>query len=207
MAGKKSLATKKSTKQRGAVARPPARADEVLQLADLKADPRNARKHTTRNLSTIANALREVGAARSIVITEGNTVQCGNATIQAALAVGITKVRVIDSAGDELIAVRRTGLSTRQKTRMALFDNQAAALAEWEPDIIKELEPDDLDGIFLAEELSDILGIEKVLKEKDLGNIGDMQYRVVVKCQDEEHQGKLLAQFEADGLECTAMIS
>lgn len=61
--------------------RSPAR---VSTIRDLTADPKNARRHTDRNVSTIATALRKVGAARSIVIDEQGVVLAGNATIQAA---------------------------------------------------------------------------------------------------------------------------
>jgi hypothetical protein len=41
---------------------------EIIGLSDLKPDPQNARKHTPRNVAMVADALQEVGAARSIVI-------------------------------------------------------------------------------------------------------------------------------------------
>ena len=49
------------------------------------------------------------GAARSIVIDEGNVVLAGNGTTDAAAEAGIAHVRVVEAAGDELIAVRRRG--------------------------------------------------------------------------------------------------
>ena len=56
-----------------------------------------------------------------------------HATVQAAASAGITGVRVIETDGSELVAVRRTGLSAEQKRRLALFDNRAAGLArEWD---------------------------------------------------------------------------
>jgi DNA modification methylase len=109
----------------------------VKTLAELVPDPRNARKHGERNLQMIAGALREVGAARSIVIDESGVVLAGNGVRTAAELAGITKVKVVDAEGDELVAVRRSGLTPEQKTALALYDNRAGELSEWDPDVVK----------------------------------------------------------------------
>ena len=97
-------------------------------------------------MKTIADALREVGAARSIVIDEDNVVLAGNATIEAAADAGITKVHVLEADGDTVIAVRRHGLTRQEKARLALYDNRAAELAEgWDVDVLKELQSDGVD--------------------------------------------------------------
>jgi ParB-like chromosome segregation protein Spo0J len=129
-----------------------------LALTDLTPDPRNARRHTERNLSQIETSLREVGAARSIVVDETGTILAGNATVQAASQVGIERVRVIETDGSELVAVRRTGLSPEQKRRLALFDNRAAELAEWDAGVLAALADEtDLSALWDDEELSAIL--------------------------------------------------
>jgi hypothetical protein len=102
-----------------------------MQIHDLKPDPANRRSHTPRNLDMITAGLQQVGAARSIVIDEENTILAGNGVTEAAAAAGITKLRVIDAAGDELIAVRRSGLTPEQKRKLAIYDNRTAELAEW----------------------------------------------------------------------------
>lgn len=79
----------------------------------------------------VVDALREVGAARSIVIDEDGMILAGNGVTEAATAAGITKVRVIHAEGDELIAVQRSGLTPDQKRALAMFDNRTAELAEW----------------------------------------------------------------------------
>jgi hypothetical protein len=111
----------------------------------------------------ISEALQEVGAARSIVIDEDGWVLAGNATIDAAGQAGIEKVRVIDAEGDEIIAVRRSNLTRRQKTRLALYDNQTADLAEWDDDVLKKMFEKDakiFDKIFRENELQEF-GIEQ----------------------------------------------
>lgn len=81
----------------------------------------------------IADAMQRVGAARSIVIDEDGVVLAGNATVEAAAQAGIEKLRVVDATGDELIAVRRTGLTPEQKADLKVSDNRTAELATWDP--------------------------------------------------------------------------
>jgi ParB-like chromosome segregation protein Spo0J len=130
----------------------------ALSLTDLTPDPKNARRHTERNLAQIETSLREVGAARSIVVDETGTILAGNATVQAASQVGIEKVRVVDVDGSELVAVRRTGLSPEQKRRLALFDNRTSELAEWDAGVLATLaEETDLSALWDEDELAAIL--------------------------------------------------
>jgi DNA modification methylase len=153
-------------KDSGARRRPnDTRSQALTSLAQLTRDPRNSRKHTPRNVGAIANSLREVGAARSIVIDEDDVILAGNATVTAATEAGLG-LRVVESNGDEIIAVRRRGLTAKQKTRLALFDNRAAELAEWDIDILRGLEPEDLAGMFTDEEFAELTKLEKVF-DKD----------------------------------------
>jgi hypothetical protein len=141
-----------------AAQKPTREAPDGLSLADLVPDRRNARRHTARNLAQIEAALTEVGAARSIVIDEDGTILAGNATVQAASQVGIEKVRIIETDGTELVAVRRTGLTPEQKRRLALFDNRAAALAEWDAGVLAALADEiDLSALWEDDELAAIL--------------------------------------------------
>jgi ParB-like chromosome segregation protein Spo0J len=98
--------------------------NESQPLDNLTPDPRNARHHPERNLSLLATSLQEVGAARSIVVDEDGVILAGNATVTAAAQAGIHRVRIIDTDGSELVAVRRTGLTPEQKRRLALLDNR-----------------------------------------------------------------------------------
>lgn len=131
----------------------------MQHIGDLRPDPANARRHTSRNVGTIEAALREVGAGRSIVIDENGTVLVGNATIEAAAAAGIEKLQVIDADGETIIAVRRSNLSPEQKRRLALFDNRAAELAEWDTEVLAAMADagDDMGGLWSDEELAALI--------------------------------------------------
>lgn len=132
---------------------------ETAPLASLGHDLKNAREHNDRNLQMIERSLREVGAARSIVIDEDNVILAGNATVDAAAQAGIERVRVVDADGEEIIAVRRAGLTPEQKTRLALLDNRAADLADWDSTVLASLAEDtNLADLWEADELAELLG-------------------------------------------------
>jgi hypothetical protein len=132
--------------------------NQHAHIKDLSHDPKNARKHTPRNVGTIVSALHEVGAARSIVIDEDGVVLAGNATLDAAAEAGITRLRVIETDGQELVAVKRIGLTAEQKTRLALYDNRAAELAEWDDEVLKALAMEgQLSGMWNEDELAALL--------------------------------------------------
>ena len=131
----------------------------VKHLSDLHQDPKNARAHNPRNVGMIADALREVGAARSGVIDEDGRILAGNATWEALAEAGIERVRVVKADGNEWVVVQREGLTEEQKRRLALYDNRAAELADWDPEILAELAQDDglLEGLWSEGELEDLL--------------------------------------------------
>ena len=132
-------------------------------MGSLVSDPENARKHNPRNIGAIVDSLHEVGAARSIVIDEDNVILAGNGVVEAAAEAGIENVRVIEADGNEIIAVRRRGLTALQKKRLALFDNRTAELAEWDPEELARLDkecPEALEGMFHDDELEVLLGDE-----------------------------------------------
>lgn len=104
----------------------------VTHIKDLVPDPANRRAHNPRNLGMVVDALHQVGAARSIVIDEDNVILAGNGVTEAAAEAGITRVRVIEADGQELIAVRRTGLTEDQKRALAIYDNRTGELATWD---------------------------------------------------------------------------
>lgn len=144
---------------------------KIKTLADLKPDSRNARKHNPRNIGMITESLGRVGAARSIVIDEDGNILAGNGTVEALAEVGIHKVKVVETDGEEIVAVMRKGLSPEQKIELALADNRTAELAEWDPVVLEELSveiPEIIGEFFRENELDQILGelIESEVEEE-----------------------------------------
>ncbi len=101
-------------------------------ISDLTFDPANARVRTAKGAKMIEDSLQEVGAARSIVIDENNVILAGNGTVEAAGQIGIERVKIVEASGDEIIAVRRKGLTDEQKKKLAYYDNRTGDEAEWD---------------------------------------------------------------------------
>lgn len=140
----------------------------MATIKDLKPDHRNARRRTDRSASLIQESLQRFGAARSIVIDEEGRVLAGNGTVEGAKAAGIEKVRIIEASGDELVAVRRSGLTEEQKIGLALADNRSSDLSEWDALMLEQLAAEqDLAPWFEADELAALLPNVEELPPKD----------------------------------------
>ena len=130
----------------------------MTSVKDLKTDHKNARKRTDRSSKLIAESLQRYGAARSIVIDEENRILAGNGTIEGAKAAGIKNVRVIETDGTEIIAVKRTGLSEDEKVGLALADNRTSDLSDWDQEMLCQLSNEhDLAPWFDEAELADLI--------------------------------------------------
>ena len=73
----------------------------LMTLSSLKADPKNARKHTPRNLAMLRHSLKQYGAARSIVVDENMQIIAGHGVVEAAADAGIEKMTLVEATGHE----------------------------------------------------------------------------------------------------------
>jgi site-specific DNA-methyltransferase (adenine-specific) len=147
----------------------------VTSIKDLKSDHKNARKRTDRSAALIAESLKRYGAARSIVIDEDGRILAGNGTIEGAKAAGIQNIRVIETDGTEIIAVKRTGLSEDEKIGLALADNRTSDLSDWDKDMLQQLsEEHDIAPWFDADDLAEILGTVEELPAEGLTDADDV---------------------------------
>lgn len=147
----------------------------MTSIKDLKSDHKNARKRTDRSAALIAESLKRYGAARSIVIDEDGRILAGNGTIEGAKAAGIQNIRVIETDGTEIIAVKRTGLSEDEKIGLALADNRTSDLSDWDKDMLQQLsEEHDIAPWFDADDLAEILGTVEELPAEGLTDADDV---------------------------------
>ena len=119
-------------------------------IKDLKLDDKNFNKHTEYGMSLLEKSLRENGAGRSILIDKDNNIIAGNGIIEAAGSIGLEKVKIVETSGDEIIAVKRTdiALDSDQGRQMAFADNAtAAADLNWDEELLQEhFTPEELRG-------------------------------------------------------------
>lgn len=128
---------------------------ENLDISKLLQDNRNANKGTQKGRAALRESLKELGTGRSILLDKNNRIIAGNKTTEAAIKEGIKNVRVVETIGDEVIAVRRKDLDLDgddgRARRLAYADNRIGELGlDWDMDIIKEdlFSIDGLDFLF-----------------------------------------------------------
>ena len=140
----------------------------MTSINDLKQDHKNARKRTNQSAELIQESIKRYGAARSIVIDEDNRILAGNGTIEGAKQAGIKNVRIIETDGSEIIAVKRTGLTEHEKVGLALADNRTSDLSDWDAEMLHQLsEEHDVSPWFDEEDLAEIIGeVEKLPGEE-----------------------------------------
>lgn len=118
----------------------------MASINELKFDDKNFNKHTEFGMSLLEKSLKENGAGRSILIDKDNNIIAGNGIIEAAGQAGFEKVKIVETAGDEIVAVKRTDISldSEQGRRMAFADNAtASADLEWDDDLLRQEFDDD----------------------------------------------------------------
>lgn len=114
----------------------------------IKYDKRNYRKHGDRNKQLIRKSLSELGAGRSILLDAEDSLIAGNGVYEQAEKLGIP-VRVIETDGTELIAVKRTDVHEDDEKRrlLAIADNTTSDSSEMDVQALQA----DLDPVTLED--------------------------------------------------------
>ena len=109
-----------------------------MKAPEIKFDPRNYRKHSEQNKKVIKKSLQELGAGRSVVIDADDTLVAGNGVYEQAQKLKMP-VRVVETDGSELVVVKRTDIHAddEKRRKLALADNAAGDLSEWNDDLLR----------------------------------------------------------------------
>jgi len=194
-------------------AQPAKLAIETVPVGSLSLDPANLRRHPERNLETIKASLRRFGQQKPIVVGPNNVVVAGNGTLEAAKALGWTEIAIV-----------RTSLSGSDAVAFGIADNRTAELAEWDDglaDVLAALAAEDealRDAAgFDADELAGLLAAgndhwsetsgRSTGDKMGVGTMGDIEYRVIVDCEDEDAQASLIEKLEQEGHVCRPLMS
>ena len=102
-------------------------------------DRRNYRIHTEQNLQAISKSLQDCGAGRSILIDKDDEIIAGNGCYQEAEKLGIP-VRIVETDGSELIAVKRTdiGQGDQKRKQLAIMDNSTSDLSFFDENMLQQ---------------------------------------------------------------------
>jgi hypothetical protein len=133
-------------------------------LDQLTPDPMNPNAGTRRGREMLEESLETLGVGRSILLDKNGAIIAGNKTAQAATALGMGDVVIVQTDGSQVVAVQRTDLDLEHDTkakRLALMDNRVGEIdLEWDKEVIQQLNennPEVLEGLFTDLEILDIL--------------------------------------------------
>lgn len=111
--------------------------EELTSISDLIHDEKNANKGTERGREMLSKSLQRFGFGRSLLLDKNNKIIAGNKTTEAAGKTGFEKVRIIESDGKEIIAVKRVDLDLDKDPtarELAFADNRVAEVdLDWNP--------------------------------------------------------------------------
>ena len=98
------------------------------KITDLHFDKKNANKHTQKGLRLVEKSLSKLGAGRSILIDKNNNIIAGNGVIETAGQIGMDKLQIVETTGDEIVVVKRTDidLNSKKGRELAIADNYSA---------------------------------------------------------------------------------
>lgn len=99
----------------------------MRDVASLRLDPRNARKHPKRSIDEIKSSLLQFGQQKPIVVDASGQVVAGNGTLVAAGELGWTE-----------LWAETTTLDPKAAKAYAIVDNRTAELSEWNNDLLVE---------------------------------------------------------------------
>lgn len=99
-----------------------------IKISDLTPDDKNYNKGSEFGNSLIEKSLRKFGAGRSILIDKNNKIIAGNKTIENAGAIGIDDIIIVETTGNQIVAVKRMDidLDSKKGRELALADNASA---------------------------------------------------------------------------------
>jgi hypothetical protein len=142
-----------------------------MKLSDLIFDNHNANLGTEKGTKLLESSLSKYGAGRSILIDRNNSIISGNKTIEMAGQLGFNNIKIVETTGQDIVAVKRMDLdlSTDKKARaLAYADNRVSEVdLSWDISQIKIDLPElpDLKEFFSEFELD--FSMDKISQESN----------------------------------------
>ena len=139
-------------------------AEKIIDIEQLAQDQHNFNKGTEQGQELMERSFKEMGAGRSILIDKNGNIIAGNKSQKAAIAAGIKKVRIIETTGDELVAVKRTDvdIDSAEGRKMAYLDNLTTQVnLTWDQTELEAVQAD-VEGFDIADFGFDIEDLPQV---------------------------------------------
>jgi hypothetical protein len=169
----------------------------------------NPRSRSQAAVDKVAASLKEFGWRQPIVVDASRVIVVGHTRWFAAKKLRLIRVP-IHIARD---------LTAEQVRAYRIADNRTNEETEWDEDLLS-MELQDLSDLdydlgltaFETEELEQLLGIGDNGDDEhggggaSTGELGDVQYQVIVTCEDEHAQGALCGELEERGFKCRLLM-
>ena len=139
-------------------------AEKIIDIEQLAQDQHNFNKGSEQGQELMERSFKEMGAGRSILIDRNGNIIAGNKSQKAAIAAGIKKVRIIETTGDELVAVKRTDvdIDSAEGRKMAYLDNLTTQVnLTWDETELQAVQAD-VEGFDIADFGFDIEDLPQV---------------------------------------------
>lgn len=94
--------------------------------SSLRSDPRNPRKHKSRQIKLLAKSIRSFGFVVPILVDQDNQIIAGHARLEAANLIGLDRIPVI----------RLDHLSPAQAQALLIAENRLSELSTWDPELL-----------------------------------------------------------------------
>lgn len=170
-------------------------------VEDLIPDNLNANKGSEFGQTLIENSLRQFGAGRSILIDKNNRIIAGNKTIENAASIGLEKVLIIETTGDQIVAVKRTDIDLDSKIgrEMAIADNATAkANIEWDEVNVQNLATE----FEIATEAWGIPDFSTSNDNLDEQSKKQISTKLIVECESLTSLNDLFMELQERGFKC-----
>ena len=170
-------------------------------IEQLIPDNKNFNKGTEYGQHLIEESLRKFGAGRSILLDKNNRIIAGNKTIENAVNVGLDNVIIVETDGNQIVAVKRKDidLDSAKGRELALADNATGkANLAWDEELIAQvaeqysIDPEDW-GVPMSEPETDT-------PEDDSKK--DISTKLIVECGDVSKLSILFSELQDRGFKC-----
>lgn len=171
-------------------------------IESLVPDNLNANKGTEYGQHLIEESLRKFGAGRSILIDKNNRIIAGNKTIENAVNVGLDNVIVVETDGNQIVAVKRKDidLDSEKGRELALADNATGkANLAWDVEAIKQI-TEQWDNIKPDDWGIDVEAIADNEPEEASGK-KEISTRLIVECGDVSKLSLLFSELQERGFD------
>lgn len=139
--------------------------EQIIDIQELAQDGHNFNKGNEQGQQLMERSFKELGAGRSILLDRNGNIIAGNKSQKAAIAAGIKRVRVIETTGDELVAVKRTDvdIDSAEGRKMAYLDNLTTQVnLTWDQTELEAVQAD-VEGFEVADFGFDIEDLPQVV--------------------------------------------